>query len=46
MDTIQITLPDGSTQQVPRGTTAMDIAQKISPRLAKEALVKTEARLV
>src|SRR6202790_4747926 len=39
MDTIQITLPDGSTQQVPRGTTAMDIAQKISPRLAKEALV-------
>jgi threonyl-tRNA synthetase len=39
MDTIQITLPDGSTQQVPQGTTAMDIAQKISPRLAKEALV-------
>jgi threonyl-tRNA synthetase len=39
MDTIQITLPDGSTQQVPRGTTPMEIAQKISPRLAKEALV-------
>jgi len=39
MDTIQVTLPDGATQQVPRGTTPAEIAQKISPRLAKEALV-------
>ena len=39
METIQITLPDGSTQQVPRGTTAAEIARKISPRLAEEALV-------
>ncbi|HXN25182.1 MAG TPA: threonine--tRNA ligase [Candidatus Dormibacteraeota bacterium] len=39
MDTIQITLPDGSTQQVPTGTTPAEIARKISPRLADEALV-------
>jgi threonyl-tRNA synthetase len=39
METIQITLPDGSTRQVPRGTTPAEIAGKISPRLAKEALV-------
>ncbi len=39
MDTIQITLPDGSTQQVPRGITPAEIARKISPRLAEEALV-------
>src|ERR1700682_74658 len=39
MDTIQITLPDGSTQRVPTGTTPAEIARKISPRLADEALV-------
>src|SRR5271154_148344 len=39
MDTIQITLPDGATREVPKGTTAADIAKQISPRLAKEALV-------
>jgi threonyl-tRNA synthetase len=38
-DTIQITLPDGATREVPRGTTAGEIARQISPRLAKEALV-------
>ncbi len=38
-DTIQITLPDGATREVPRGTTAAEIARQISPRLAKEALV-------
>ena len=38
-DTIQITLPDGATREVQRGTTAAEIAQQISPRLAKEALV-------
>ena len=38
-ETIQITLPDGSTRDVPRGTTAGQIAQQIGPRLAKEALV-------
>ncbi len=39
MDTIQITLPDGSTRQVPRGTTPAEIARQISPQLAREALV-------
>jgi threonyl-tRNA synthetase len=38
-DTIQITLPDGATRAVQRGTTAAEIARQISPRLAKEALV-------
>src|ERR1700740_3330464 len=39
METIRITLPDGATRDVPKGTTAADIAKQISPRLAKEALV-------
>src|ERR1700726_528687 len=39
METIQITLPDGATRDVPRGPSAADIARQISPRLAKEALV-------
>jgi threonyl-tRNA synthetase len=39
METIHITMPDGAIREVPSGTTAADIAQQISPRLAKEALV-------
>src|ERR1700726_2954169 len=39
MDNIQITLPDGSQQEVPRGTTPAEIARKISQGLAREALV-------
>ena len=39
METIQITLPDGSTRPVPRGTTPAELARQISPRLAEEALV-------
>ena len=38
-ETIQITLPDGATRDVPRGTTPGQIAEQISPRLAKAALV-------
>src|SRR5277367_5077051 len=38
-ETMQITLPDGATREVQRGTTAAQIAHQISPRLAKEALV-------
>ena len=37
--TITVTLPDGSKKEVPRGTTALDIARSISPRLADAALV-------
>jgi threonyl-tRNA synthetase len=39
MSSLQVTLPDGSVQQVPSGTSALDIAQKISPRLADAAIV-------
>jgi threonyl-tRNA synthetase len=38
-ETIQVTLPDGATREVQRGTTAAQIAHQISPRLGKEALV-------
>jgi threonyl-tRNA synthetase len=36
---IQVTLPDGSKKEVPQGTTPLDIAKSISPRLADAALV-------
>ncbi len=36
---IHVTLPDGSTREVPKGTTPYDIAKSISPRLADAALV-------
>jgi threonyl-tRNA synthetase len=39
METIQITMPDGAIREVPLGTTAAEVAQQISPKLAKEALV-------
>src|SRR5262245_14942957 len=39
METIHITLPDGSVKDVPKGTTARDIAHSISPRLADAAFV-------
>jgi threonyl-tRNA synthetase len=46
-DTIHITLPDGSTKEVPKGTTALDVAKSISPRLADAALVaKTNGNLI
>src|SRR5213595_1564659 len=38
-DSIQIKLPDGSTKEVPKGTTPLDVAKSISPRLADAALV-------
>src|ERR1041384_1667679 len=39
MSNIEITLPDGSKQPVPPGTSPMDIAKSISPRLADAAIV-------
>jgi threonyl-tRNA synthetase len=39
MENIQITLPDGSTREVPKGTSAAQIAAQIGPRLAQAALV-------
>ena len=38
-DTIHVKLPDGSVKDVPKGTSALDIAKSISPRLAEAALV-------
>jgi threonyl-tRNA synthetase len=39
MSDIHVTLPDGNVQTVPAGTKPIEIAQKISPRLADAALV-------
>src|ERR1700692_1569906 len=46
-DSIHVKLPDGSVKEVPKGTTALDIAKSISPRLADAALAaKTNGDLV
>src|SRR5438105_1117708 len=46
-DSIQIKLPDGSTKEVPKGTTPLDVAKSISARLADAALVaKTNGNLI
>src|SRR5882757_4930719 len=46
-ESIHIKLPDGSTKEVPRGTTALDVAKSISPRLADSALAaKTNGDLI
>ena len=46
-DSIHLKLPDGSVKEVPKGTTALDIAKSISPRLADAALVaKTNGNLI
>ena len=37
-ENIHVKLPDGSVKDVPRGTSALDIAKSISPRLADAAL--------
>ncbi len=39
MDKIKITFPDGSTKEYPKGTTALDVARSLGPRLAQAALV-------
>jgi threonyl-tRNA synthetase len=36
---ITVSLPDGSTRELPRGTTALDLATDIGRRLAKDALI-------
>ena len=38
-ESIHVKLPDGSVKDVPKGTTALEIARSISPRLADAALV-------
>src|SRR5580658_8233768 len=39
MSSLHVTLPDGSVQEVPPGTSPLDIARNISPRLADAAIV-------
>jgi threonyl-tRNA synthetase len=47
MADIHIKLPDGSDKEFPKGTTALDVAKSISPRLADAALVaKTNGDLI
>jgi len=46
-DSIHIKLPDGSDKEYPKGTTALEVAKTISPRLADAALVaKTNGDLI
>jgi threonyl-tRNA synthetase len=37
-DNIRLKLPDNSVKEVPKGTTALDVAKSISPRLAQAAI--------
>jgi threonyl-tRNA synthetase len=47
MSDIHIKLPDGSEKEFPKGTTALDVAKSISPRLADAAIVaKTNGDLI
>ena len=47
MNSVTITLPDGSSRSVPAGTPVRDVAMGISPRLAKAALAGVvDGRLV
>jgi threonyl-tRNA synthetase len=46
-DSIHVKLPDGSVKEVPSGTTALDIAKSIGPRLADAALAaKADGSLI
>jgi threonyl-tRNA synthetase len=46
-DNIHIKLPDGSDKEFPKGTTALEVAKSISPRLADAALAaKTNGDLI
>jgi threonyl-tRNA synthetase len=46
-DNVHLKLPNGSTKEVPKGTTALDVAKSISPRLADAALAaKTNGDLI
>ncbi|MFZ3264066.1 MAG: threonine--tRNA ligase [Terriglobales bacterium] len=46
-DSIHVKFPDGGSKEFPKGTTALDIAKSISPRLADAALAaKTNGNLI
>jgi threonyl-tRNA synthetase len=47
MDSIRVTLPDGSEREVPRGTTVLEVASSIGPRLARDTVAgRVNGRLV
>jgi threonyl-tRNA synthetase len=47
MSTVVLTLPDGSTKEVERGTTVLQVAEEIGKRLAQAAVAgKLDGRLV
>ena len=46
-ENVTIRLPNGATLQVPRGATVRDVAERIGPRLAKDAVAgKLDGRIV
>ncbi|MCU0303351.1 MAG: threonine--tRNA ligase [Thermoanaerobaculales bacterium] len=46
-ETIQITLPDGSSREFPAGATVLDVAAAIGPRLARDTVAgEVDGRLV
>jgi threonyl-tRNA synthetase len=47
MPSVRVTFPDGATKEFPQGTTALEVAKSIGPRLAGDALAaKVDDRLV
>ncbi|HSN55269.1 MAG TPA: threonine--tRNA ligase [Candidatus Sulfomarinibacteraceae bacterium] len=46
-ETIQVTLPDGSSREFPAGSTVLDVAAAIGPRLARDTVAgRVDGRLV
>ena len=46
-ENVTIRLPNGATLEVPRGATVRDVAERIGPRLAKDAVAgKLDGRIV
>jgi len=47
MESIRVTLPDGSEREYPRGTTVLEVASSIGPRLARDTVAgRVNGRLV
>jgi len=44
---IRVTLPDGSEREYPNGTTVLEVAASIGPRLARDTVAgRVDGRLV
>jgi threonyl-tRNA synthetase len=47
MDTIKVTLPEGQVEQIPKGTTPLEVVRKLDARLAEQVVVaKTNGDLI